>query len=81
MDGHEKLAQPFGLYIYAFMDTFSRKVLALTVLPDKRMETVAKWFFKELKSINGEPIKFSNNALYDMAHTVRETFVVHMNIP
>lgn len=48
--GHEKLAQPYGLYIYAVVDTFSRKVLALNVLPDK---SVSDWLVKALPSING----------------------------
>ena len=41
VDGHEKVAQPLGgLYIYGAIDTFSRKLMALTVLPNKKAATV-----------------------------------------
>ena len=54
MGGHEKLAQLFGLYIYGIIDTFSQKILALTVLPDKKKKTVCNWFVSEAQRINGE---------------------------
>ena len=54
MGGHEKLAQLFGLYIYGIIDTFSQKILALTVLPDKKKKTVCNWFVSEVRRINGE---------------------------
>lgn len=53
VDGHEKLAQPYGLYIYGIVDTFSRKCLSLNVLPDKCMDTVCGWTVKALQSANG----------------------------
>lgn len=53
VDGHEKQAQPFGVYIYGIIDTFSRKILALHVLPDKKKETVGNWLLNEICHIGG----------------------------
>lgn len=55
MDGYEKLAQPYSmpLYIYGIIDTFSRKVLSVKVLPDKKKRTIAKWLMSEVLSIKG----------------------------
>lgn len=50
VDGHEKVAQPLGgLYIYGAIDTFSRKLMALTVLPNKKAATVASWLVPVLQ--------------------------------
>lgn len=54
MDGHEKVAQPFGLYIYGIIDTFSRKVISLKVLQDKKMATISNWLIEELNNIKGK---------------------------
>ena len=55
MDGFEKLAQPIGgIYIYDIIDTFSRKVLALAALPNKKQDTVASWLVKEVNSLQGQ---------------------------
>lgn len=53
MDGHEKQAQPYGIYIYGVLDTYSRKILALHVLPDKKSETVGNWLLQEVRHIGG----------------------------
>ena len=53
VDGHEKQAQPFGIYIYGVIDTFSRKILAIHVLPDKKKETVGNWLLSEICHVKG----------------------------
>lgn len=53
IDGHEKLAQPYGLYIYGCIDTFSRKILSMTVLPDKKKETIDRWLMKTIYNVQG----------------------------
>ena len=54
VDGHEKAAQPFGLYIYGILDTFSRKALALHVLPNKKSSTVSNWLLGQICLLGGK---------------------------
>ena len=62
-DGYEKLAQPYGLYIYGLIDTFSRKMLCLKVLPNKKAETVSNWVMNYVTA---------NGMLIGMHHGSRE---------
>lgn len=53
VDGHEKLAQPYGLYLYGIIDTYSRKVLSLKVLPNKKADTIMEWMTDVLHRLGG----------------------------
>ena len=68
VDGHEKLAQPYGIYIYGVMDTFSRKVLSLRVLPSKTIANVSAWLLQEVQNIGGR----AENVMIDKGNEYRE---------
>jgi hypothetical protein len=59
LDGHEKLAQPFALYIYGIIDTFSCKIISMKVLPDKKKDTVSRWLINEINNVQGKHFSYA----------------------
>lgn len=74
MDGHEKLAQPFGIYIYGIIDTYSRKVLSLKVLPNKKKETIAQWLMNEINNMQGLLLCVVEHCLKFIYSSVKSAF-------
>lgn len=60
-DGHDKL-KPYGICIYGFIDTWSRKVLSLRVgRTNNNPRVVGLYFLKLVAAVGGFPVKTSTD--------------------